>query len=101
MLALPSVSSTTATSRYLRDAALLYTRFNIIMSSPRYTVRYFDDGSKHSVPRDSIVVSTVESAAGDSSDPQTSDLPIGCFVVVDGREAVVVPGPTKRPRGIG
>jgi hypothetical protein len=87
---------------------------DIVMSSPprsSYTVRYFDDGSKHSVPREAIVVSTVEGAAGDSSDPQ-ADLPVGCFVVVDGREAVIVPRPgdgeisgatraTKRPRGIG
>ena len=69
----------------------------IIMSSPRYTMGYFDDGSKHSVPRESFVASTVESAAGDSSDPQTSDLPCRQGALWWWMEAVIVPGTTKRP----
>ena len=62
------------------------------------------------MPREAIVVSTVEGAAGDSASDRQADLPVGCFVVLGGREAVIIPGDSeisgatramKRPRGIG
>ena len=69
-----------------------------VMSTSRstsYTVRFFDDGSKEdSVPREEITFSSVESGEGSSEGAQLS---VGCFVVVRGRNAVVVPASPSGP----
>ena len=56
----------------------------------RVTVRYFDDGSRESVPRADI--STVEGSATDSGNSSSLELSVGCFVKIRGRDAVVIPG---------
>ena len=70
------------------------------MSQSRVTVRYFDDGSRESVPRADI--STVEGSAPDSGNSNvTLQLSIGCFVKIRGRDAVVIPGNAASPPSSG
>ena len=61
----------------------------------RVTVRYFDDGSRESVPRADI--STVEGSATDSGNSSSLELSVGCFVKIRGRDAVVIPGNAASP----
>lgn len=85
-------------------------KFNlVIIAMSGFTVRYFEDGSKeHSIPRELITLSAAEGDTG--IDQLQTALPVGCFVVVRGRQGVIVPaspppagpitGGAKRPRGI-